>query len=87
MICSLKLTANFLRVGFQVACNIELIAKLDGFAPLPGIRLSLHTGIGAGRLNGYFVGGMQNKWEYFVAGQPIEDMSAAGEEAVAGFCR
>ena len=30
------------------------------------------------------VGGYRNKWEYFVAGEPIEQMSDATEEATHG---
>jgi hypothetical protein len=72
-------------IEWQVACNLELIATLNNFCPMDGIRLSLHTGIGAGAdLLGYFVGGVQQNWEFFVAGLPIQQMADAGEEAKAG---
>ena len=43
------------------------------------------TSRGAGKLSSFYAGGYMGKWEYFVAGPPIEQMSDAAEEAsVAG---
>ena len=41
-------------------------------------------GVGAGELSEFYVGGHGGKWEYFVAGEPIEQMSDATEEATHG---
>jgi len=38
----------------------------------------------AGELSAFYVGGCGSKWEYFVAGEPIEQMSDAAEEATSG---
>ena len=51
---------------------------------MEGISLSLHTGLGVGYLSGFFVGGVQENWEFFVAGNPIQQMADAGEEAKSG---
>ena len=67
-----------------VACNLALIEQLDNFVPAQGFVLSMHMGIGAGELSGLFVGGVQESWEFFVAGAPIQQMADAGEEAIAG---
>lgn len=51
---------------------------------MEGVVLKLHMGVGAGELSEFYVGGHGGKWEYFVAGQPIEQMSEATEEAAHG---
>ena len=53
----------------------------------PGVEdcvLTLHMGIGAGVLSSFWVGGHAQRWEYFVAGEPIEQMSIAADEATSG---
>ena len=67
-----------------VACNLALIENLNNFSPTPGITLSMHCGIGCGELSGLFVGGVQDCWEFFVAGVPIQQMSDACEESTSG---
>jgi class 3 adenylate cyclase len=66
------------------ACNLTLLTRLNNFRPVPDVCLSLHCGIGAGQIVGLFVGGVRDLWEFYVAGEPIEQMSIAGEEAKAG---
>ena len=61
-----------------------MLEELHGFSPTPGVTLKLHMGIGAGRLTSYTVGGHLGKWECFIAGEPIEQMSDAAEIAKAG---
>ena len=56
----------------------------DKFIPVDGVELRLHMGIGAGDLDEFYVGGHNGKFEYFVAGEPIEQMSDATEEATHG---
>ena len=56
----------------------------------PGVEdcvLTLHMGIGAGVLSSFWVGGHAQRWEYFVAGEPIEQMSIAADEATSGQVR
>ena len=47
-------------------------------------ELKVHSGIGAGTIVGYHVGGTMNRYEYVVCGQPINDMSHAANESSAG---
>ena len=49
-----------------------------------GGELKVHSGIGAGTIVGYHVGGTMNRYEYVVSGQPINDMSHAANESSAG---
>ena len=49
-----------------------------------GGKLKVHSGIGAGTIVGYHVGGTMNRYEYVVSGQPINDMSHAANESSAG---
>ena len=57
---------------------------LNNFSPVEGVKLTLHMGVGAGRLSSFCVGGDEDKWEYFVAGEPIQQMSDATETAESG---
>ena len=68
----------------QVSCNLALIATLNNFRPVDGVCLTLHSGIGAGQLSGFFVGGVKSEWEFFVAGEPVQQMALAGDEAASG---
>lgn len=68
----------------SAACCLYLLQNLNGFQPAEGVQLTLHMGVGAGEMSGFYVGGCGNKWEYFVAGEPIEQMSDAAEEATSG---
>ena len=65
-------------------CCLDLLNRLNNFSPVEGVVLKLHMGVGAGVLSSFYVGGHANKWEYFVAGEPIEQMSDATEEATHG---
>ena len=61
------------------ACCIHLLETLNNYSP-PGVddvTLKLHMGIGAGELSSFYLGGWEGKWEYFVAGEPIEQVRTA----------
>lgn len=65
-------------------CCLKLLDELNGREIVKGVSLKLHMGIGAGQLSSFYCGGHAGKWEYFVAGEPIEQMSDATEEATHG---
>lgn len=67
-----------------VHCTLELIRTLNNHNVGAEISLKLHAGIGCGKLKGIFVGGVENSWEYFIAGSPIKEMSDAADEAKIG---
>ncbi len=49
-----------------------------------GARLSVHSGVGAGTLVGFTVGGLRDRWEYVITGDPISQIGSAEPEANAG---
>ena len=64
-------------------CCLAMLEKHSNFAGptdgavLEGIVLKLHMGVGAGRISSFIVGGHgpsldEKKWEYFIAGEPIQ---------------
>ena len=65
-------------------CCLDILRRLNNFSPVDGVVLRLHMGVGGGTLSAFYVGGHAGKWEYFVAGEPIEQMSDATEEATHG---
>ena len=65
-------------------CCLDLLKRLNNFSPVDGVTLKLHMGVGCGTISEFYVGGHGDKWEYFVAGEPIEQMSDATEEATHG---
>ena len=65
-------------------CCMAMLSQFHGYSPTKGVSLALHMGIGAGFIDGFIVGGVQNKWEFFIAGEPTEQMSDAGEIATSG---
>ena len=65
-------------------CCLYLLNNLNNFSPVEGVQLTLHMGIGAGKLSSFTVGGDNGKWEYFIAGEPIQQMSDATETASSG---
>jgi hypothetical protein len=68
-------TLRCAQVGLELA-DLELIAGPQ--------RLSVHCGMGCGDLIGYHVGGVYNRWEYAVTGDPIEQIGSSEPEAEAG---
>lgn len=64
--------------------RLSLAPPLSQYSPVEGVVLKLHMGVGAGELSEFYVGGHGGKWEYFVAGQPIEQISEATEAAAHG---
>mmetsp|Transcript_8789 Transcript_8789/g.16399 ORF Transcript_8789/g.16399 Transcript_8789/m.16399 type:complete len:2007 (+) Transcript_8789:453-6473(+) len=48
------------------------------------VRLSVHCGVGCGTLVGYHVGGLNDRWEYFITGKPVDQISSCEPEAESG---
>jgi class 3 adenylate cyclase len=57
-------------------------------SPLPGgdqqPSLNVHVGIGVGNIVGFHVGGLRNRWEYFVMGEACNQMNIAESLAKVG---
>lgn len=44
-------------------------------------RLGLHVALGAGDLVAYHVGGVKQRWQYVLCGEPFRQIESALEEA------
>eukprot|EP00054_Salpingoeca_dolichothecata_P023737 m.159329 g.159329 ORF g.159329 m.159329 type:complete len:1404 (+) comp24791_c0_seq2:67-4278(+) len=65
------------------ACSNDIHKALHGFPAIPatkydkGVQLSLHMGIGCGKLTAVHVGGIFDRWEYILAGPPVAQIAIA----------
>jgi class 3 adenylate cyclase len=58
-----------------IQCGMDVHQQLDGFhIGIGGIRLSCKVIIGAGTIKCFHCGGVENRWEFFVAGDPLEQI-------------
>ncbi|XZN91389.1 MAG: adenylate/guanylate cyclase domain-containing protein [Microcoleus sp.] len=62
-------------------CALAILNDLGKYQAA-NAQLQLHIGIGAGELKEFYIGGMNGRWEYFVAGEPIAQVAQA--ETAAG---
>ena len=61
-----------------VQLSLECIADLeDGEHTVEGIALTAHTGIGVGDATGFLVGGVFNRSEYAIIGEPVFQIASA----------
>ncbi len=65
-------------------CGLALMSVLNGYAVAEGLVLSLKAGLGAGEVWAASVGGVDNRWNYVVGGDPLAQMAAAEEVAGLG---
>jgi class 3 adenylate cyclase len=65
-------------------CALTLQAKLDNYEALEQTRLSLRMGVGVGEFSLYCVGGLSNRWEFVVAGDPLAQVVAAEQTSKPG---
>ena len=61
--------------------SLECIAELQAGGSVEGVTLTAHSGIGVGDITGFMVGGVFNRSEYTVVGEPV--YQAASAEPVA----
>ena len=58
--------------------SLECIADLEaGEAVVEGVALTAHTGIGVGDATGFLVGGVFNRSEYAIIGEPVFQIASA----------
>jgi class 3 adenylate cyclase len=65
-------------------CALEVQARLGDYAADDGTRLSLKLAVGAGKIGTATLGGVRDRWEFLVAGPPIEQVGAANAHASPG---
>ncbi|EGG14423.1 guanylyl cyclase [Cavenderia fasciculata] len=71
------------RVRTACECALTLQKKLHNF-PVPGGFLTLHIGIGCGDLTGLYVGGVNQKVEFLIAGEALHEAASCEKEAESG---
>ena len=67
-----------------LACARESLATPLEHPRLPGVSLRLRIGVNAGPLRMVRVGGLLDRWEFVVFGQPLRGMGLAAERAKPG---
>lgn len=66
-------------------CSKSLLDDLDDYiVEGTGCKLRLHIGIGAGPVSGIHVGGTNNRVEFFISGEVLEQVSACEKQASPG---
>jgi len=73
-----------LAVHRALACARQALATPLEHALLPGVSLQLRIGVNAGPLRLVRVGGLLDRWEFVVTGQPLRGMGLAAERARPG---
>jgi class 3 adenylate cyclase len=66
------------------ACGLALVRELDGYEAADSIRLSLKAAVGAGTCWTAAVGGVEGRWQFVVAGEPLTQIDAAVRHARTG---
>mmetsp|Transcript_43719 Transcript_43719/g.103237 ORF Transcript_43719/g.103237 Transcript_43719/m.103237 type:complete len:1247 (-) Transcript_43719:28-3768(-) len=75
-------TAKATVVQQALCCCLEMqdaVETMADSAPVDGVQLHLHIGVGFGELSILQVGGLLDRWEYCAAGVPLAEV-AIGEE-------
>lgn len=69
-------------------CCLTLLTKLGTYEinipDCPTKALRIHLGIGAGLINEVIVGGFPGRWEHFIAGDAVNQLSQVLDIAKAG---
>jgi class 3 adenylate cyclase len=65
-------------------CSLQMLNALDPFPVDKELSLRLHIGLGAGSLYGIHVGGVDNRWEYFAAGDALSQLKYAVDASKQG---
>lgn len=61
--------------------SLECIAELQAGRSVEGVTLTAHSGIGVGEITGFMVGGVFNRSEYTVVGEPVYQAASANPVA------
>ena len=75
-----------------IQCGLEIQRSHSSFETEQGHELTLHIGIGAGKISLMYMGGVNNQWMYIVTGEALlqlatcVDNSQAGEIVVSSKC-
>ena len=62
-------------------CSVQVARDLlDLDLNAGGTRLSVHCGVGCGEVFAFHVGGVKDRWEYVITGDPVEQIGSASNE-------
>ncbi|MCB0034586.1 MAG: AAA family ATPase, partial [Anaerolineales bacterium] len=65
-------------------CALEVQEKLFNYQVADDIRLSMRAGVGAGEVGIAHLGGIYNRWEFVIVGEPMSSVSTASDLAESG---
>ncbi|MFL5586808.1 MAG: adenylate/guanylate cyclase domain-containing protein [Ktedonobacteraceae bacterium] len=65
-------------------CGLAVQAALHNYEITQNVHLSLHVSIGAGDVSVMHVGGIFDRWEFLIAGEPLVQVSLAEQYAYPG---
>jgi len=77
-----KALADKARIATQ--CGLAIQKSFEGYTAVDGAPLYLQIGIGAGDVYSVYLGGVFDRWEFFLSGVPLVAMSIAKEQANPG---
>eukprot|EP01125_Pyxidicula_operculata_P003722 TRINITY_DN1498_c1_g1_i1.p1 TRINITY_DN1498_c1_g1~~TRINITY_DN1498_c1_g1_i1.p1 ORF type:complete len:1676 (-),score=371.59 TRINITY_DN1498_c1_g1_i1:567-5594(-) len=80
-------TSNDRGLPYMIAmasqCALEMLSYLGRYEA-GGNELTLHIGIGAGHVTGVHVGGVNDRIEFILAGEPLDQVAACEKAAASG---
>ncbi|MBA3531332.1 MAG: adenylate/guanylate cyclase domain-containing protein, partial [Ardenticatenales bacterium] len=65
-------------------CGLAIQETLHNYLAAEGVRLSMRVGIGAGEVSVVHLGGVYQRWEPLVVGEPLAQVSRAEQAALPG---
>ena len=67
-----------------VECALDIQTILGKYDSNQGFTLTLHVGIGAGKIYALYIGGVNNSWEFLITGEPLAQLRTCVELSNAG---
>eukprot|EP00002_Diphylleia_rotans_P027014 TRINITY_DN5405_c0_g1_i1.p1 TRINITY_DN5405_c0_g1~~TRINITY_DN5405_c0_g1_i1.p1 ORF type:complete len:2405 (+),score=475.09 TRINITY_DN5405_c0_g1_i1:72-7286(+) len=74
----------WLNTLLAVQCAVEMQNKLHAWKAGDDGEMSLHVGVGCGKVSALHVGGWKGQWEFFIMGTPLAQISIAEGQAKTG---
>lgn len=65
-------------------CALVIQKMLHNYEPMEDVRLSLRVGVGAGEVLAAHLGGVNDRWEFIVAGEPLIQLRTVKQNAQPG---
>lgn len=65
-------------------CAVKATQTLHNYDTGQGVKLSLHSGVGCGRMHVIYMGGEFGRWEFVIDGEPMQQIAVAVDQAARG---